>query len=142
MTGGLRIGHGVVIDDDEIQLRFVRSGGPGGQKVNTSSTKVELRFDLSATTALRDDQRARALERLRPRLTDDGVLVLHASEHRTQSANRRAVLARLRTILADAIAPPPPARRATRPTRGAIERRLAGKRRRGEIKRTRQTPEV
>ena len=134
---GLRVGHGVVIGDDEIQLRFIRSGGPGGQKVNTSSTKVELRFDVGATTALREDQRARALERLRPRLTDDDVLVLHASEHRTQGANRRAVLARLRSVLAEAIAPPPPPRRPTRPSRASVERRLDAKKRRGEVKRGR-----
>ena len=107
--------------------------------MNTADTRVELSFDLAATTALPEHLKHRALARLAPRLTG-GVLTVTASEHRSQLRNRRAAAARLAKLLADAIAPPAPPRRPTRPSRGAVERRLAAKRRRSLRMRERRPP--
>jgi ribosome-associated protein len=101
---------------------------------------VELSLDLMTTTALGPVQRARALQRLAGRLVD-GVLTVKASEHRSQLRNREAARERLAKALAAALAPPPPRRRPTRPRRGAVERRLADKRRRGQTKRLRRSEE-
>jgi ribosome-associated protein len=98
---------------------------------------VELRLDLRTTTALGPIQRARALERLSGRLVD-GVLSVTASEHRSQLRNREAALERLAGILAEALTPPPPRRRPTRPRKAAVERRLADKKRRAQTKRLRR----
>ena len=123
--------------ESELTWRFSRSSGPGGQGVNTTDSRVELSFDVARTGALGPTQKARALERLGPRLVD-GVLTVTASEHRSQLRNREAAEARLASTLADAIAPPPRPRRPTRPSRAATERRIAGKKRRGELKRMRR----
>lgn len=136
----LHIIGGLSIPERELELSFARSGGPGGQKVNTSSTKVELRFDVEASSALSEEQKARVREQLRGRLTGDGVLVLQASEHRTQGQNRRAVVGRFRTLLRQALAVPRP-RHATRPTRASQQRRLEDKRRHAEKKRLRRAPD-
>jgi ribosome-associated protein len=101
---------------------------------------VELSFDVTKSTALGPVQRARVLERLGGRLVD-GVFTVKASEERSQLGNRKAALERLAGILAEALAPPPPRRRPTRAERGAIERRLADKRRRGQTKKLRGVPE-
>ena len=130
---------GLVIPDAELTERFSRAGGPGGQGVNTSDSRVELRWDLAASGALSELQRERLLARLEPRLVD-GSLVIVASEHRAQLQNRLAARARLVLLLTDALAPPPPARRATRPSRAAKQRRLDEKRRRGELKANRGRP--
>jgi len=127
----------VVIPDAELQWRFSRSSGPGGQHVNTSDSQVELRWDLVASAALPPVLRDRALARLAGRLVDDRFVVVRASEHRSQWRNREAAAARLGALLAEATAPPPKARRATRPSRGMVERRLENKRRRAELKRGR-----
>lgn len=121
----------------ELAWRFSRSSGPGGQGVNTTDSRVELRFDVAHSTALNPTQRARALERLAGRLVD-GVLSVTASEQRSQLRNREAAEQRLAYELAAAIAAPPRARRPTRPTRGSVERRIAGKKRRAETKRLRR----
>lgn len=117
--------------------RFSRSGGPGGQGVNTTDSRVELRFDVRCTTALGPTLRARAQARLHDRLVD-GVLIIVASEHRSQLRNREAAQERLAAILSAAIAPEPRTRRPTRPTQGSVERRIEAKRRRAEIKRLRR----
>jgi ribosome-associated protein len=137
MIGPLRVTRSVVVPERELQWRFSRSSGPGGRSVNTTDSRVELSLDLTTTTALGPVQRARVLERLGDRLTD-GVLTVTASEHRSQPRNREAALERLADILAAALAPPPPCRRPTRARRGAVERRLEDKRRRGETKRLRR----
>lgn len=129
----------VTIPDDELEWRFARSGGPGGQHVNTSATKVELRFDVARSRVLDDAQKRRVAERLGSRLTDDGVLILQSSEHRSQMRNREAAAARLATLLADAMRPPRP-RRTTTPTRASRERRLRAKKQRGELKAQRKRP--
>jgi ribosome-associated protein len=128
----------VIVPEGELRWRFSRSSGPGGQSVNTADSRVELRLDLRTTTALGPIQRARALERLSGRLVD-GVLSVTASEHRSQLRNREAALERLAGILAEALAPPPPRRRPTRPRKAAVERRLADKKRRAQTKRLRRT---
>ena len=133
----LVVSRHVVVPDHELGWRFSRSSGPGGQSVNTTDSRVELSFDVTTTTALSEPLRARALERLTDRLVD-GVLTVTASEHRSQLRNREAALARLASVLRGAIAPPAAPRRPTRPTRAARERRLADKRRRGDIKRLRR----
>jgi ribosome-associated protein len=140
MPGPLQIRGSVVIPEAELAWRFSRSSGPGGQGVNTTDSRVELSFDLARTTALTPTSKARALKRLGPRLVD-GVLTVAASEHRSQLRNREAAEARLAATLAAAIAPPPRPRRPTKATKGSVERRIAGKKRRGEIKRLRR-PDV
>jgi ribosome-associated protein len=137
VPGDLPVRGSVVIPDAELRWRFSRSSGPGGQGVNTTDSRVELSFDVAGTTALGPTLKARALDRLAARLVD-GVLTVSASEHRSQLRNREAAQARLAGLLAEAIAPPPRARRATRPSRAATERRIASKKRRGEIKRMRR----
>jgi ribosome-associated protein len=138
VVGPLRVTESVIVPERELRWRFSRSSGPGGQSVNTTDSRVELSLDLATTTALGPTQRARALERLDDRLVD-GVLTITASEQRSQLRNRELALKRLANVLAAAVAPPAPRRRPTRPTSGAVERRLAEKRRRGRIKRLRRS---
>ena len=127
----------VVIPEGELRWRFSRSSGPGGQSVNTTDSRVELSWDLVASPVLSPVQRERALARLSGRLVD-GVLTVAASEHRSQLRNRTAAEVRLGALVADAIAPPPRKRRPTRPSKGANDRRIAEKKRRGDIKRLRR----
>jgi ribosome-associated protein len=135
----LRVSRSVVIPRHELTWRFSRSSGPGGQGVNTTDSRVEVSYDVATSSALTPFLRARALQRLEPRLVD-GVLTVTASEHRSQLRNREAALARLVELLRAAVAPPTAPRRPTRPTRGAVERRLADKRRRSDVKKQRRLP--
>lgn len=116
--------------------RFSRSSGPGGQHVNTSDSQVELRFDLGRTEALPEVWKERALERLANRLVG-GVVTVRSSEHRSQWRNRETALVRMASLLAEATAPPPRPRRATKIPRGINERRLRQKKQRAETKRGR-----
>jgi ribosome-associated protein len=140
MDGPLRVTRSVVVPERELRWRFSRSSGPGGQSVNTADSRVELSLDLTKTTSLGPVQRTRVLERLSKRLVD-GVITVTASEHRSQLRNREAALERLAAILAKALAPPPPRRRTTKPRRGAVERRLADKKRRARTKQLRRNEE-
>ena len=140
MTDDVRVDASLTIPGDELVIRASRAGGPGGQHVNTTSSRIELRWDVRTSRAPDDAQRSRLLERLASRLTADGVLVLHASEHRSQLRNREAAVARLRTLVADALVEPEE-RRATRPSRAAKRRRLDEKRVRGRTKELRRRPE-
>lgn len=133
MTEPVRVRGSVVVPDAELLWRFSRSSGPGGQHVNTSDSRVELRWNLAASDALPPVWKERALERLASRLVD-GVLTVRASEHRSQWRNREVAAARLAALLGEATAPPPKARRATRPSRGMVERRLENKRHRSGLK--------
>jgi ribosome-associated protein len=133
------IPDGLIIPEAELVERFSRSSGPGGQSVNTTDSRVELRWDVASSGALGDVQRARLLDRLAPRLAD-GVVSIVASEHRSQLQNRTAARARLTMLLRDALAPPPPARRPTRPSRAAKQRRLDAKKQRGDLKAKRARP--
>jgi ribosome-associated protein len=130
---------GLVIPDAELVERFSRGSGPGGQGVNTTDSRVELRWDVVRSSALSDTQRERILTRLATRL-DDGVLSIVASEHRSQWQNRAAARARLIALLTEALEPPAPTRRPTRPSRAAKQRRVDAKRRRGDIKANRRRP--
>jgi ribosome-associated protein len=140
MPGPLRVTRSVVIPERELTWRFSHSSGPGGQSVNTADSRVELSLDVARTSALGPVQRARALERLSRRLVG-GVLTVRASDHRSQLRNREAALERMAKILAGALAPPPPRRRPTRPSRGSVERRLADKKRRSRTKQLRRSRE-
>ena len=140
MTGPLRVTRSIVVPEKELQWRFSRSSGPGGQSVNTADSRVELSLNVATTTALGPIQRSRAMEHLTGRLVD-GVLTVSASEHRSQLRNREAASDRLAKLLAKAVAPPSPRRRPTRPTKSAVERRLADKRRRAKTKRLRTNEE-
>jgi ribosome-associated protein len=133
VPGPLQVSARLVVPETELSWRFSRSSGPGGQGVNTSDTRAELSFDVAASPSLDEHLRARVLQRLAGRLVD-GVLTVAASEHRSQLQNREEAERRLARLLREALAPPPPARRATRPTRGSKERRLEGKRQRSELK--------
>lgn len=133
--------RGVDVPADELRWRFSRSGGPGGQSVNTADSRVELSFDVLRSPSLPAHLRDRAVGRLGGRLVD-GVLTIAASEYRSQHRNREAARARLVDVLTQATAPPAPKRRPTRPTRGSKERRLAGKKRRGETKSLRRRPDA
>lgn len=137
----IEVRPGVRIPADEVRVTFVRSGGPGGQHANTSSTKVQLRFDVGATAALSEPQKALVRERLGSRLTSEGELLLESGEYRSQTRNREAVTARFANLLADALRPAKP-RRQTRRSRAAHERRLEGKRQRAERKRMRRPPSI
>jgi ribosome-associated protein len=132
---------GLVVPSGELLERFSRSSGPGGQGVNTTDSRVELCWDVARSAVLSDLHRARLLERLAGRLTD-GVLVIAASEHRSQLQNRNAARARLAALLGEALAPPAPARRPTRPSRAARQRRVDAKRHRGELKAGRRPPRL
>ena len=136
----LRLTADIAIPRAELAWRFSRSSGPGGQSVNTTDSRVELRFDLATTGALPETLKARALERLATRLVD-GVLTIAASEHRSQLQNRHAAEERLVNVLAAAIAPPPRPRKRTKPSRGAIERRLTDKHHVARRKQERRRPE-
>ncbi|WP_410656084.1 alternative ribosome rescue aminoacyl-tRNA hydrolase ArfB [Amycolatopsis sp. lyj-112] len=137
MADDVVIGTRFVIPGAELSERFSRSSGPGGQGVNTTDSRVELSFDVAGSPSIPDHLRARMLERLVSRMVD-GVVTIAASEHRSQLMNREAARARLVMLLTDASAPPSAKRRPTKPSRGSKERRLASKKRRGEVKRTRR----
>jgi ribosome-associated protein len=123
----------LAIDPDEIHESFVRAGGPGGQHVNTTSSAVQLRFDVRHSPSLPDDVRAR-LERLAGhRLTRDGVLVLQSQGQRSQKRNREDALERL-VDLVRAAARPPVKRKPTKPSKASKQRRLDGKKRHGALK--------
>ena len=128
--------RGIVIPPEELSWRFSRSSGPGGQSVNTTDSQAELSFDLAATVALPPVLRDRALAALSGRLSR-GHITVAASEYKSQLRNREAAAARLSALLTEATAPPRPPRRPTRPTRGSVERRLAEKQRRSQLKRLR-----
>ncbi len=125
-----------MIPEAELRWRFSRSSGPGGQHVNKTETAAELSFDLANTPSLSALYKERGLQRLAGRLVD-GVITVRADGHRSQLRNREEAHARLAALLTEATAPPPKARRPTKPSRGSKERRLAAKQQRGAIKRLR-----
>jgi ribosome-associated protein len=137
MPDDLRVNGWLVIPGSELRERFSRSSGPGGQSVNTADSRVELSFDVGRSVALPEWARDRITERLAGRLAG-GVLTVAASEERSQLANRQGARARLASLLRDAVAPPQRPRVPTRPSRGANERRLEGKRQRSAVKRGRR----
>jgi ribosome-associated protein len=128
----LRITDTIVIEDRELDERFVRASGPGGQNVNKVSTAVELRFDVGASS-LPSDVKQRLIALAGSRMTGDEVLLIDSREHRTQAMNREAARARLIALLQHAARRPKP-RRPTKPKRAAKEKRLETKRQRSEVK--------
>ena len=135
---GLAVSPSLTIPQAELKERFSRSSGPGGQGVNTTDSRVELTWDIGRSVVLSDAQRRRVMERLSDRLVD-GTLTVVASEHREQRRNRDAAARRLAALVADALAPPPRSRRATRATRGSHERRLTAKKQQSATKRLRSS---
>lgn len=132
-SGRLRVTRSCVIANDELEWRFTASGGPGGQHANTSNTKVEVRFDVEASSSLGPRQKARILERLGP------VVRVTASERRSQHQNRELALERLQARIAGALHVDPK-RFSTKPSRSAKKRRVDEKKQRGDIKRNRRRP--
>jgi len=135
----IRITHSIALDPSEIVESFVRAGGPGGQHVNTTSTAVQLRFDVRRSPNLPADVRHRLERMAGSRLTRDGVLVLHAQSHRSQKRNREEALARLVALVRAAARPPVP-RKPTKPTRSSKRRRLDSKKKHGALKALRRSP--
>lgn len=136
----LDVGRGVVIPASELTVRFSRSGGPGGQNVNRRATRVEVVFDVANSPSLTASQKRRAARALRSRLDSRGRLRVVSQGERSQAQNRVQAIDSLRRTLAAALRPPPPPRVSTKPSAGARERRLTGKRVRSEIKRKRAKP--
>jgi ribosome-associated protein len=128
----IRVTDTIGIEERELDERFVRASGPGGQNVNKVSTAVELRFDVRASS-LPPDMKERLIALAGTRISGDGVLLIDSREHRTQAMNREAARARLIALLQLA-ARRPKTRRATKPKRAAKEKRLETKRQRSEVK--------
>jgi ribosome-associated protein len=136
---GVEIGAGIVVPDNELEFDYIRAPGPGGQNVNKVASAVQLRFNAAASTILDEWSRTRLGTLAGRRLTREGWIVLAAHRHRTQEANRRDALERLADLITRARERPKP-RRATKPSRGARERRLEGKKQRTAVKHLRRRP--
>lgn len=130
----------ITLADDEVQARFVRASGPGGQHVNKTSTAVELRFDVRASPSLPEPVRARLYKLAGSRLTQEGVLVILAEGHRSQMLNRTDAMDRLVALIREAAKPPPPPRKKTKPTYASKLKRLEGKSKRSGVKSLRGRP--
>lgn len=137
----IRVTPTISIDDSEIEERFVRASGPGGQNVNKVASAVQLRFDVDGSTNLTDGVKRRIKKLAGSRMTLDGVLVLSAEQYRTQKRNREDALARLIDLIRDS-AKPPKYRVATRPSLSAKRKRVDSKVKRGAIKTNRKKPNL
>lgn len=133
----LYINQKITIEDWELLESFVHSAGPGGQNVNKVATAVQLRFDLINSPSIPQNIKTHTKKLAGRRLNKDGILVLEASKHRSQERNRQDARERLKTLILEACQPPPPPRKVTKPSRGAVERRLRAKANRSSIKKMR-----
>ena len=133
----IEVTRSISLPESEVELSFVRSSGPGGQNVNKVATACELRFDVRRSRALPDEVAVRLMKLAGRRLTKEGVLVIAADRHRSQEMNRADAIERLVAMIREAAKPPPPKRRATRPTRASVERRLKSKTVRSGVKKLR-----
>jgi ribosome-associated protein len=133
----IEIGPSLQVDERELQIDFVRSSGPGGQNVNKVATAAQLRFDVNASS-LPEDLRARLMQIAGNRITSEGVLLIEARRFRTQERNREDAIERFAELVRKAAVKPRP-RRKTRPTQVSKEERLKENKRRGEIKKLRQS---
>lgn len=138
MAEPMRVSASLDIDERELEERFVRSSGPGGQNVNKVSTAVELRFNLAANSTIPPPAKARLVKLAGRRLTDDGMLIIQADRFRTQDMNRSDARKRLAELIAESLVAPKP-RIKTKPSRGAKERRLQAKTERSGVKKLRQS---
>ena len=127
----------IAVSESELQFEFIRASGPGGQNVNKVSSAVQLRFDVRHSPSLSDEVKERLAGIAGRKLTEDGVLIIQASRHRTQQANREDAVDRLVELIKQA-AQPPKSRRRTKPTRASHQERLKDKRHRSKLKRLRQ----
>ena len=132
----LVVSERLTIPSRDLRWRFSRSSGPGGQGVNTTDSRVELVLDVANCSCLGPFRRARLLEHFETRLVE-GCLRVVVAEERSQWQNRQKALHRLGELLREGLQPPPPTRKVTRPGRGAVRRRLASKKQRGDLKRQR-----
>lgn len=133
----IEVGGGVWIDERDVAFEYSRSSGPGGQNVNKVNTRVTLLFDVGACGGLSEEQRARIRKRLGTRISREGVLRVVSQRFRTQAANKEAAIGRFAELLGEALRPRP-VRKKTRVPRGAVERRLEAKKRRGALKEQRR----
>ena len=136
MVLDLHVTDRLMIPSGDLQWRFSRASGPGGQGVNTTDSRVELVLDLQTCSVLGPFRRARLLEQLASRLSD-GCLRVVVAEERSQWQNRQKALHRMADLLRQGLQPPPPSRKSTRPGRGAVKRRLEAKKKRSDLKRQR-----
>ena len=134
---GLAVTKRVTIPPEDLEEVFIRASGPGGQNVNKVSSAVQLRFLAARSTALSDEAKLRLAKLAGQRATKAGDVLIEASRFRTQDRNREDARERLAALVREALVPPPPPRRKTRPSKGAIERRLQAKKGRSGVKRLR-----
>ena len=135
--GGIDVAPGVFIAEEDLVENFIRSSGPGGQNVNKVATAVQLRFDARNAAGLPESVREKTIRLAGQRATKDGVIVIEASRFRTQEQNRADARGRLAALVAKAAEPPPKPRKKTRPSKGAVERRLKTKAGRSTVKKLR-----